>query len=51
MSGIVKNTKSFDVGGRKRIPDGVTKKFIQEVKNVKSLSYSSQIKDSIQIAL
>lgn len=27
------------------------KKFIQEVKNVKSLSYTSQIKDSIQIAL
>ena len=36
---------------RKRIPDGATKKFIQEVKNVKSLSYTSQIKDSIQIAL
>ena len=36
---------------RKRIPDGVTKIFIQKVKNVKSLSYTSQIKDSIQIAL
>ena len=50
LSGIVKNTTRYTVNNRTRIPDGVTSKFIQEVKNVKTLSYTSQLKDSLQIA-
>lgn len=50
MSGIVKNKESYYVNGRWRIPDGITKKYVQEVKNVKRLSYTSQLKDSIQLA-
>ena len=50
ISGIVKNTEKYLVNGRTRIPDGVTPKYIQEVKNVKRLSYTSQIRDSIQLA-
>ena len=50
LSGIVKNTKSYIVNGRSRIPDGISKRFVQEVKNVKKLSLTSQIKDSIQLA-
>ena len=50
ISGIVKNNTKFFVNGRYRIPDGITKKFVQEVKNVKSLSLTSQLKDSIQLA-
>ncbi len=50
LSGIVKNTTRYTVNNRTRIPDGVTSKFIQEFKNVKTLSYTSQLKDSLQIA-
>ena len=50
MSGIVKNTTRYTVNNRTRIPDGVTSEFIQEVKNVKTLSYTAQLKDSLQIA-
>ena len=50
IAGITKNTKSYRVNGRWRIPDGITKKYVQEVKNVKKLSLTSQLKDSIQLA-
>ncbi len=50
MAGIVKNTKQYRVNGRWRIPDGITRKYIQEVKNVKVLSFTTQIKDSLQLA-
>lgn len=50
ISGIIKNNTKYFVNGRWRIPDGITKKFVQEVKNVKSLSLTSQLKDSIQLA-
>jgi Restriction endonuclease fold toxin 7 len=33
------------VGTRTRIPDGLTPKILSEVKNVKSLTYSSQPRD------
>lgn len=32
------------------IPDGITAKYVQEVKNVKRLSYTLQLKDSMQLA-
>ena len=50
ISGIIKNTKKFNVNGRVRIPDGITRKFVQEVKNVKSLSLTSQLRDYMQLA-
>lgn len=40
----------IDVGGRKRIPDGLTPSTLSEVKNVASLSYSSQLRDFAQYA-
>jgi hypothetical protein len=50
LAGIVKNKEQYRVNGRMRIPDGVTRKYIQEVKNVKRLSYTTQLKDSVQLA-
>jgi hypothetical protein len=51
LSGIVKNTKMFKMAsGNMRIPDGLTRTLLQEVKNVKSLSLTSQLKDYMQFA-
>ena len=50
LAKIVKNNTKYKINGRWRIPDGTTSKFVQEVKNVKSLSLTSQLKDSIQLA-
>lgn len=50
MAGIVKNNNQYNVNGRWRIPDGITKRFVQEVKNVKRLSLTSQLRDSLQLA-
>ena len=50
MAGIVKNNNKYLVNGRWRIPDGMTAKYVQEVKNVKTLSYTRQLKDSVQLA-
>lgn len=36
---------AIDVDGRIRIPDGVTDEVISEVKNVQSLSFTSQLRD------
>ena len=45
-SGIVKNTKKIMMNGRSRIPDGFDQNmWVQEVKNVKNLSYTSQLRD------
>ena len=40
------------MNGRFRIPDGVdkTKRLLQEVKNVKNLSLTSQLKDFMQLS-
>lgn len=40
----------IDVGGRMRIPDGLTNTVLSEVKNVKSLSMTSQIRDFMTYA-
>ncbi len=50
ISGIIKNTEKIRINGHIRIPDGLNraKKLLQEVKNVKSLSLTSQIRDSMQ---
>ncbi|WP_390896941.1 putative toxin [Rubinisphaera margarita] len=45
FSGIEKNTKKIKVNGRNRIPDGLTDDVISEVKNVRRLSYSRQLRD------
>ncbi len=53
LSGIIKNTKSFRMAsGNMRIPDGLSwsKKLLQEVKNVKSLSLTSQLRDYMQFS-
>ena len=45
-AGIVKNTKTININGRNRIPDGLDMQLhLQEVKNVKVLSYTRQLKD------
>ena len=45
-SGISKNTHKIMMNGRARIPDGFDQNmWVQEVKNVKSLSYTSQLRD------
>jgi hypothetical protein len=36
---------AIKVAGRTRIPDGITKKVLTEVKNVARLSYTQQLKD------
>jgi RHS repeat-associated protein len=52
ISGIVKNTKKFFINGNYRIPDGInkSKRILQEVKNVKKLSLTKQIKDFMQLS-
>ena len=40
----------IDVGGTKRIPDGLTDNVVSEVKNVQSLSYNSQLRDFVSYA-
>lgn len=40
----------ISVNGRKRIPDGLKDHVLSEVKNVKSLSYTRQLKDFQQFA-
>ena len=42
--------QKFGINGRNRIPDGVTSTTLSEVKNVKSLSYTSQLRDFADIA-
>ncbi|WHI48954.1 RHS repeat-associated core domain-containing protein [Microbulbifer sp. VAAF005] len=42
--------KKFSINGRDRIPDGVTSTTLSEVKNVKSLSYTRQLRDFSDIA-
>jgi YD repeat-containing protein len=50
--------KAYDIGdkvpirvaGRTRVPDGLTASTVSEVKNVQSLSYTSQIRDYVQYA-
>jgi RHS repeat-associated protein len=42
--------KKFTINGRDRIPDGVTNTTLSEIKNVKSLSYTKQLRDFADIA-
>ena len=50
-SGITKNTTTININGRMRIPDGYNPQmWLQEVKNVKSLSYTSQLRDYFSYA-
>lgn len=37
--------ESFQIAGRTRIPDGLTSSILSEVKNVKALSYTQQLRD------
>jgi hypothetical protein len=38
------------VGGRTRVPDGLTGTTVSEVKNVRSLSYTAQLRDFARYA-
>lgn len=38
-------SRAITIGGRTRIPDGLTSTTLSEVKNVQSLSYTSQLRD------
>lgn len=50
-SGIIKNTDVIEINGHMRIPDGLDmNSHLQEVKNVKSLSYTSQLRDYFEFA-
>jgi hypothetical protein len=49
-AGIKKNTAAVTVNGKSRIPDGVTKTYIIEVKNVKYQHLSRQILDEMEYA-
>ena len=50
-AGIEKNTETILINKRKRIPDGYNPNmWIQEVKNVKSQSFTSQLKDDFIFA-
>ena len=50
-AGIEKNTKTISMNGRNRIPDGYNPNmWVQEVKNVKSQSLTSQLKDDFIFA-
>jgi hypothetical protein len=40
----------IEVNGRYRVPDGLTRHALTEVKNVQSLSYTSQLRDYAQFA-
>ena len=44
-AGISGNKYKIKINGRSRIPDGLTEKTLTEVKNVKSLSYTRQLRD------
>lgn len=52
LAKIVKNNTKYKINGRWRIPDGVNakKRLLQEVKNVKNLSLTSQLKDFMQLS-
>lgn len=39
-----------NINGRNRIPDGITSTTLSEVKNVKALSYTRQLRDFADIA-
>jgi len=43
--GLAGVKKGIKVGGRNRIPDAVTDNALIEVKNVKSLSFTKQLRD------
>ena len=50
-AGIEKNTKTISMNGRNRIPDGYDPNmWVQEVKNVKTQSLTSQLKDDFIFA-
>jgi len=42
--------KMFSINGRNRIPDGINSITLSEIKNVKSLSYTRQLRDFADIA-
>lgn len=42
--------QKFSINGRDRIPDGVTDTVLSEVKNVKSMSYTQQLRDFSDIS-
>lgn len=42
--------KMIRINGRRRIPDGVTKTVLTEVKNVKKLSFTGQLRDYLDIS-
>ena len=42
--------QKFSINGRNRIPDGITDTALSKVKNVKSLSYTQQLRDFADIA-
>jgi hypothetical protein len=42
--------EAIDVAGQTRIPDGLTREALSEVKNVKSLSYTRQLRDYASFA-
>ena len=42
--------KMIEIHGRKRVPDGVTDTVLTEVKNVKKLSFTSQLRDYLDIS-
>ena len=45
-----KRPKSFEIGGRTRIADEVGEDYLKEVKNVKSISYTKQLRDYTEYA-
>ncbi|RLA51913.1 MAG: hypothetical protein DRR42_09080 [Gammaproteobacteria bacterium] len=50
ITGVGKNTKIFPVNGRNRIPDQVNgPQHLTEVKNVKSQSYTRQLRDNVDL--
>ena len=42
--------KMIEIHGRKRVPDGVTKTVLTEVKNVKKLNFTKQLRDYLDIS-
>jgi hypothetical protein len=50
MVNFKKNTTIIKIGGHNRIPDGLSSKYISEVKNVKYQHLSTQLKDSLAYA-
>ncbi len=42
--------KMIEIHGRRRIPDGVTDEVLTEVKNVKKLSFTHQLRDYLDIS-